>query len=69
MQAKYSNAYVGLGEWQREFPDGCSLTTYQRIGRLIRRHGTEALIRLDWTGAEPESVLCAALDRLERYGR
>lgn len=57
---------IKLSHWERHYPDGCSLATYNRIGRLIRRLGTEVNIdikRFDHEG------LRAALDNLEKERR
>ncbi len=53
---------IKISTWERHYPDGVSLATHNRIGRLIRRYGTVAKITiLEWT----EDGLRKALDGLE----
>lgn len=54
---------IKLSQWERHYPDGCSLSTFQRICRLIRRLGTE--VRVDIKRFDHEG-LRAALDKLEK---
>lgn len=54
---------ISISEWQRHFPEGVSLATYNRIGRLIRERGTMARIKIF---ALCEAGLRRALDDLER---
>ncbi len=54
---------VKISELDRHYPNGYSLTTYQRIGRLIREHGT--LVKVNIRPGSFES-LRRALDRLEK---
>ena len=54
---------IKLSEWERHFPDGISLSTYQRIGRILRQYGTYAtwITMVEWT----EEELRKELDRIE----
>ncbi len=51
-----------LSQWQDYFPDGVSLSTYQRIGAIIRKHGTRLTVTL---GEVTEANLVRALKAIQ----
>ena len=54
---------IKLGQWARYFPDGISLSAYNRIGRLIKSRGP--LVKIKIIKGDHVS-LQAALDKLEK---
>lgn len=53
-----------LCEWETVFPDGVSLATYRRIGRMIRRYGN-VIVRME-LDSDPHGALSRALDKIEK---
>lgn len=53
-----------LDQWEKAFPDGVSLATYQRISRVIRNLG--GLMKISVRTIGDEIDLRSELDRLER---
>lgn len=54
---------IKLSQWERHYPDGCSLSTFQRIGRLIRRLGTELTVDIKRFDQEGLRAAVAAAEK------